>query len=190
MGQNFLFNKISLKSLEDIFLMNMCDAFKILKVFPFNQLGFVGFYGISIFVGYLTPNLFLCIWLVLFQTIQFSIRTQFNCQKHSFSLVQVQILITQLNVKTVLYITIQFSVSTVSMSKTAPHSPKLQHHWNLTIRLFSVTSGHSLWVGGGLTPLQRCSRCILQPQLTVKNQLGSHSEIYVKNGVTSNVLLY
>ena len=25
-----------------------------------------------------------------------------------------------------------------------PHSPKLQHCWNLTIRLFSVISGHSL----------------------------------------------
>ena len=32
--------------------------------------------------------------------------------------------------------------------------------WNLTIRLFSVILGHSLG-GGGLTPLQRCSRCIL-----------------------------
>ena len=28
------------------------------------------------------------------------------------------------------------------------HSAKLQHHWNLTIRLFSVISGHS-WGGGG-----------------------------------------
>ena len=25
-----------------------------------------------------------------------------------------------------------------------PHFPKLKHHWNLTIRLFSVISGHSL----------------------------------------------
>ena len=34
-------------------------------------------YGISIFVGYLTPNPFLC-KCVLFKTIQFSISTQFN----------------------------------------------------------------------------------------------------------------
>ena len=34
---------------------------------------------------------------------------------------------------------------------------------NLTIWLFRVISGH-LW--GGLTPLQRCSQCILQPWLT------------------------
>ena len=46
-----------------------------------------------------------------------------------------------------------------------PHSPKLQHCWNLTIRLFSVIS--RILIGrGGLTPLQRSSRCILQPQPT------------------------
>ena len=43
----------------------------------------------------------------------------------------------------------------------APHSPKLQHFFNLTIRLFRVISGHSL--RGGLTPLQRSGWCILQP---------------------------
>ena len=43
---------------------------------------------------------------VLIQTIQFSIGIDF--------------VYTQLNVKTVLYYTIQFSVSTVSMSKTVP----------------------------------------------------------------------
>ena len=40
-----------------------------------------GFHGISTFVGYLTPNPFLCKWSVLFKIIQFSISTQFNCQK-------------------------------------------------------------------------------------------------------------
>ena len=36
-----------------------------------------GFYGISTFVGYLTPDPFL--WkIVIFQTIQFSISTQFK----------------------------------------------------------------------------------------------------------------
>ena len=45
---------------------------------------FVGFYGISNFVGYLTPNPFLCKSSVLFKTIQFSISTQFNCQKHFY----------------------------------------------------------------------------------------------------------
>ena len=46
-----------------------------------------------------------------------------------------------------------------------PHSLKLQHYWNLTIRLFT---GHSLrwWWWWGLTPLQRSSWCILQPQPT------------------------
>ena len=51
--------------------------------------------------------------IVLFQTIQFSISTQFNCQKHFyFELIQFSIctdfVYTQLNVKTVLYQTIQF----------------------------------------------------------------------------------
>ena len=32
-----------------------------------------------------------------------------------------------------------------------------------TMRLFSVTN-RTLIDGGGLTPLQRCSQCILQPQ--------------------------
>ena len=39
----------------------------------------VGFYGISTFVGYLTPNPFL-MKLVLLQTTQFSISTQFKCK--------------------------------------------------------------------------------------------------------------
>ena len=41
----------------------------------------VGFYGISTLVGYLTPNPLLCKYSVLFKTIQFTMSTQFNCQK-------------------------------------------------------------------------------------------------------------
>ena len=66
----------------------------------------VGFYGISTFVGYLTPNPFL-FKSVLFKTIQFSMSTQFNYQKYFYFKQFKQ-----------LYITIQFSVSTVSISKT------------------------------------------------------------------------
>ena len=43
-----------------------------------------GFYGILTFVGYLIPNPFLWKWTVLFQTIQFCISTQFNCQKQLY----------------------------------------------------------------------------------------------------------
>ena len=47
--------------------------------------------------------------------------------------------------------------------RAAPHLPKLQHYWNLALRLFRVIyPRHSL--GEGLTPLQRCTQCILQPQ--------------------------
>ena len=56
----------------------------------------VDFYGISTFVGYVTPNQFLCKLSVLFQTIQFSICTQFKC-KYSFI------------VKTFLFQAIQFN---------------------------------------------------------------------------------
>ena len=66
-------------------------------------------YGISTFVGYLMPILFSYKWTVLLQTIQFSMCTQFNCQKQfyfkllsllkqfyfkQFSLVYAQILLT------------------------------------------------------------------------------------------------
>ena len=41
----------------------------------------VGFYGILTFVGYLMPNPFLWKYSVLFQTVQFNMSSQFNCQK-------------------------------------------------------------------------------------------------------------
>ena len=44
------------------------------------------------------------------------------------------------------------------------HSPKLQHYWNLTIRLFSVISG--TFVTGVFSLSKKGSRCILQPQPT------------------------
>ena len=43
--------------------------------------GLVWFYGISTIKVYLMPNPFLYNQTVLFQTIQFSISTQFKCQK-------------------------------------------------------------------------------------------------------------
>ena len=96
----------------------------------------VWFYGISTVIGYLKANPFLYIWRVLFQTIQFSKRTQFKCQKQFyfklFSLVnkvkwfQVLLCITnnsikhqsfiyaELNAKTVLFQIIQFCISSPS----------------------------------------------------------------------------
>ena len=89
-----------------------------------------------------------------------------------------------LNVKTVLFQAIQFSISTKFNSvwpidryyhsgpewtwerlqwRGTSHSPKLQHYWNLTIRMFSVNQDIR-W--GNFTDLHWCSRCILQPQST------------------------
>ena len=66
------------------------------------------FYGISTFVGYLTPNPLLCKKSVILKTIQFSISTQFNCQKpFRFKLFKQ------------LYVIIQLSVNTVLMSKNS-----------------------------------------------------------------------
>ena len=57
--------------------------------------------------------------IALFQTIQFSMYIQFNCQNILIQLIQFSIstdfVYIQLNVKTVLYEKIQFSVSTVSL---------------------------------------------------------------------------
>ena len=64
-----------------------------------------------------------------------------------------------------------------------PHSPKLQHYWNLPIRLFSVIHpGHSL--EEGLTLLQRCSRYILQPKpdcTSLKNCRETKSDSSLKS---------
>ena len=78
---------------------------------------FVGFYGISTFVGYLTPNPFLCKYSVLFKTIQFSISTLFNCQKYFHFKLFKQ-----------LYVTIQLSVNTVLMSKNSSISNNTVKH--------------------------------------------------------------
>ena len=48
--------------------------------------------------------------------------------------------------------------------KCTLHSPKLQHYWSFTIRLFNVIS--RTLVGGCLAPLQRCIWCILQTHST------------------------
>ena len=58
------------------------------------------------------------------------------------------------------------------------HSPNLQHYWNLIIRLFSVIS-MTLVGWGGLTPFQRCSRCIQQPQPTGQPKICLDIYIYI-----------
>ena len=49
------------------------------------------------------------------------------------------------NAKTLRFDTITyFLIWLLTIYKLSPQPPKLQHYWNLTIRLFSVISGHSL----------------------------------------------
>ena len=163
--------------------------------------------------------------------VQFSISTQFNCQKHfHFKLFKQLYVINQLSVNTVLmskkkvlFEIIQLSISTqfkckyglivknVSISIYSVYSihfsismllvlfnPLIGPYQVLPLRArvdlgamamkgvlripqSSSTPGtlpsdclvsypgHSL--GGGLTPLQRCSQCILQPQLTGQREI-------------------
>ena len=94
---------------------------------------------------------------------------------------------TQLNDQTVLFLTIQFNKSFACIQfkcqivlfysliglyqmlplwtwerwqrKSTLHSPKLQHFWSLTIRLFSVIIQDTHLMG--FAPLQKCTWCIL-----------------------------
>ena len=77
----------------------------------------------------------LCKYSVLFKTIQFSVSTQFNCQKHFYFKLFKQ-----------LYITIQFSLSTVSMSKT------------VQFQIIQFSIAHSLNVIGLYTPINYFGR--------------------------------
>ena len=112
---------------------------------------------------------------VPFRIIQFSISTQFKF-KYTVYLSKTFLFQAILFSQIVLIQTIQFSVSMQLVLfnpircyhtgtewtweqwqwRGTLYSPKLQHHWSLTIRSFSVIS----------RTLQRCSRWILQPQPT------------------------
>ena len=80
----------------------------------FGLVWFVGFYGISTFVGYLTPNPFYV--NNLFYLKQFSL-AQSNGQKHFYFRLFKQ-----------LYVTIQLSVNTVLMSKNSSISNNSVKH--------------------------------------------------------------
>ena len=107
---------------------------------------------------------------VPFQTIQFSVSTQFKC-KYTVYLSKAFLFQAIQFSQTVLIKTIQFSISMQLILfihrcyhsgpewtreqwqwRGAPHSPKLQPHCNLTIRSFSVISGTLIW---GVSPLCR-----------------------------------
>ena len=129
---------------------------------------------------------------VPFQTIQFSISTQFKCKytlSKTFLFQAIQSSQTILICVSMQLVLLTHSYGPIRCYNSgpdwtweqwqwrgAPHSLKLQHYWNLTIRLFSVIYTSLVW-GGGLTPLQRSSRCILHPQPTV--QLNFVNEKYL-----------
>ena len=154
--------------------------------------------GISIFVGYLKPNIFLYKLLVLFKKYQYILSTQFNCQKHfyfkQFNLLkQFLIQTTQLILSTffktskiVLFLIIQFCISmqlssiwlidrTLSGATTPGQNGPVSNSNEEVLRFvqsssITGTSSSDFFVSyqdtrcGGITPLQRSSQCILQPQ--------------------------
>ena len=62
--------------------LRFCNDFKRFKIEAYSKTqGLVWYYGTSTIVGYLMPILCLYIQTVLFQTIQFSMSTQFKSQK-------------------------------------------------------------------------------------------------------------
>ena len=65
------------KSSLYIYIKDKCFVSYLLLVYLLLN-GLVWFYGMSTIVGYLMPNLFLYIWIVLFRTIQFSISTKYS----------------------------------------------------------------------------------------------------------------
>ena len=73
-------------SISFILIPNIDRWLGTINVFQQTPFGWLfEFYGISTFVGYLTPNPFLCKLSVLFQTIQFSMIIEFKCQKDFYS---------------------------------------------------------------------------------------------------------
>ncbi len=91
---------LRIKMVQPFSRPNTDTAWKKYYFISFGLVWFVGFYGISTFVGYLTPNPFL-------SKSNFFKSTQFNGQIHFYFKLFKQ-----------LYVTIQLSVNTVLMSKT------------------------------------------------------------------------
>ena len=115
---------------------------------------------------------------VLFQMIQFSISTQFKCKNRKLSRPQLS---------SIWPIDRTLSIATTPIQSGPgsdgnegvlhiPQSPSITG--TSPSNFLGSYTGHSLrWEG--LTPLQRCSRCILQSQLTGQEYAGVHIYIYI-----------
>ena len=129
--------------------------------------------------------------IVPFQTIQFRISTEIKC-KYTIWLSKTFLFQAIQFIQTVLMETIKFSISMQLVLfnryygpircyhsgpewtweqwqwRGTPHSPKLQHHWNLTIRLFSVISRTLM---GGLLLYIKAVRVWFKNELIFNNIL-------------------
>ena len=124
--------------------------------------GLVWFDSISIIVGYLMPNQFLYIWTVLLQTILFCISTHFSSI---------------------------WPIKRTLAGATTPSQSRSERDSNKEVLLIPQSSritGTSLFsvisrtlIRGSLTPLQRCSQCILQPQPTGPIYMCIYIYIYI-----------
>ena len=173
--------------------------------------GWVGFYGISTSVGYLMPNplyrYILNIDMICKHILSITFLNNpglFCSQLNSFKYCYITVTIQHQSFACIchlFYLThrsdpIRVDLGAMAMKGTL-HSPKLQG-WSLAISLFNAIS-RTLIAGGGLTPLPRCSQCILQPQLTGLHSFGMcyidcscgkvniNRDIHImKNSVTGN----
>ena len=60
-----------------------------------------------------------------------------------------------------------------------PHSPKLQHYWNVTIKLFSVI--FRTLVGGGVLPLSREAVSVFYSPSRLGNSLSESYSLSLLN---------
>ena len=162
--------------------------------------GLVGFYGISTVVGYWIPNPVYIYILIIFMirkkilSITFLNEPELFLAKklngYKYCYITVTINISHLFAHSLFYLTHRADPYQVLPPwpewtwkqwqwRSIPYSPNLKG-LGLSIRCFNVISkilvGVCVW--GGLTPLQRCSRCILQLQSTgprLSNVIPGHS---------------
>ena len=66
----------------------------------------------------------------------------------------------------------------------APHSPKPQHHWNLTIRLFSVVSRTLI---GGVLPLGRDAVSVFYSPSWLGNLARTNKKMYIYTYICINI---
>ena len=127
---------------------------------------------------------------ILFQRINFSISTQFKCQKHFYfkqsSLVK-QFSFKRFNLVLFNPFHARVDLGAKAMKGCSTFPPKLQHHWNLTIRLSSLISRTLIW-GGSYSSAEVGSVHFIAPTVRPRKKDVRHSPCSLKNGDYQDLL--